>query len=142
MAGSERPERLRDGAGRRISWDQFETWVVAQAIRNELEAFHGGGALDPSNPGSESGFITDEQMRALNIAIRRVAHEALREMRAAVRTIRASRRRQLYPEEEQEMLRAMRYCSFQLATVSEYMEPPGTPELDQAYERYVIGAEQ
>src|SRR6266700_1691374 len=115
MAASERPEPLRDGAGRKISWDQFETWVVSQAIRNELEAFHGGGALDPSNPGSESGFITDEQMRALNIAIRRIVHEALRDMR---------------------------YCSFQLATVNEYMEPPGTPELDQAYERYVIGTEQ
>src|SRR6266700_8004 len=105
MAASERPEPLRVGAGRKISWDQVETWVVSQAIR-------------------------------------RIVHEALREMRAAVRTSRASHRRQLYPEEEQEMLRAMRYCSFQLATVIEYMEPPGTPELDQAYERYVIGTEQ
>jgi hypothetical protein len=47
-----------------LSGEQFLTWVISQAIRNELEMFHGGGAYDPENPDSGEGFITDKQMRA------------------------------------------------------------------------------
>jgi hypothetical protein len=107
---------LVDGAGRRIaSWSQYEAWVISQAIRNALEMFHGGGAFDPSNPDSGEGFITDEQMRAMNIVIRRTVYDALRQLRS--------------PEDQ----KAYAFCAFQLATVHDYMEPPGSAELEQAY---------
>jgi hypothetical protein len=38
---------------------------------------HGGWTLDPDEPGSGAGFISDGQTRVLNITIRRVVHEAL-----------------------------------------------------------------
>ena len=58
-------------------YGQFRSWIVAQAVRNALQAFHGYWAFDPDNPGSGEGFISDGQMRALNITIRRAVHEAL-----------------------------------------------------------------
>ena len=61
----------------KISYQQFRTWVVAQSVRNALETFHGGWAFDPDNPDSGEGFISDNQMRVLNITIRRAVHEAL-----------------------------------------------------------------
>jgi len=61
----------------KISYEQFRTWVVAQSVRNALEPFHGSRAFDPDNPAGGAGFISDDQMRVLNIAIRRAAHEAL-----------------------------------------------------------------
>ena len=68
---------LIERAGRKLNYEQFRTWVVAQSVRNALQAFHGGWAFDPDNPGSGEGFISDGQMRALNITIRRAVHEAL-----------------------------------------------------------------
>ena len=32
---------------------------------------------------------------------------------------------------------AVDFCMFQLGTVRDYMEPPGSPELKEAYQRYV-----
>jgi hypothetical protein len=32
---------------------------------------------------------------------------------------------------------ALDFCEFQLGTVRDYMEPPGSPDLEQAYKRYV-----
>ena len=32
---------------------------------------------------------------------------------------------------------ALDFCEFQLRTVRNYMEPPGSPELEEAYQRYV-----
>jgi hypothetical protein len=119
-AGS--PPDLRDGAGRPLTWEQFQAWVVAQAVRNELEAFHGGGAVDPDNPNSGEGFISDRQMRALNIVIRHAVYEALTRLGAAVG--------------DQD---AWRFIQFQLATVNDYMEPPGSAELEQAYEEVTGG---
>ncbi len=116
-------DTLTDGAGREITDDQMETWIIAQAIRNELEIFHGGGAIDPEHPESGRGFITDKQMRALNIVIRRTVHDALRQLRI-MGTEDAD------PEEQQ---RAGRFCWWQLNGVHDYMEPPGTEELEQAY---------
>ena len=112
---------ILDGAGRPITnLRQYETWVVSQAIRNELEMFHGGGAVDPSNPDSGRGFITDKQMKALNIVIRRTVHNALGHLNAD-------------PEDDPD---AMRFAWFQLKTVHDYMEPPGSPELEEAYKAY------
>ncbi len=122
---------LRDGAGRRINWDQFETWVVAQAIRNKLEMFHGGGASDPEDPDWDEGFITDKQMRAVNIVIRYTVHEALREMRTAVQLIRASRRRELAPAEVEEMEKAVKYSLWQLSTVHDYWSLPAAGSWQQ-----------
>jgi hypothetical protein len=112
-------EALTDGAGREITVEQFQTWVVAQAVRNALEAFHGGGAFDPDNPDSDEGFISDTQMRALNIVIRRTVHEALGKLSDLGGDKRAED--------------AGGYCWFQLSSVTGYMEPPGSPELEEAY---------
>src|SRR5580692_12801291 len=66
--------------GRKLDYEQLRTWVVAQSVRNALQTFHGRWAFDPDNPASGEGFISDRQMRALNITIRRAVHEALRQM--------------------------------------------------------------
>jgi hypothetical protein len=39
----------------------------------------------------------------------------------------------LYPAEQE----ALDFCEFQLGTIRDYMEPPGSPELEEAYQRYV-----
>ena len=113
--------------------DQFRTWVVAQAIRNALQTFHGCWGLDPDNPGSGEGFISDGQMRALNITIRRAVHEALRHADMADQ-VAADLHRGTLSAGEQE---AMDFCAFQLGTIRDYMEPPGSAELEEAYQRYV-----
>ena len=61
----------------KTSYEQLRTRVVAQAVRNALQTFHGCPAFDPDDPASGEGFISDGQMRALNITIRRAVHEAL-----------------------------------------------------------------
>jgi len=133
MAGDDEVDDvdLTDGAGRPITYDQMETWVVAQAVRNALEAFHGGGATDPENPRSGRGFMTDKQMRALNIVIRHTVYEALGMLHAL-----GSKE---VSEEDQD--RAGQYLWFQLSGVHDYMEPPGSEELEAAY-REVTGKEE
>jgi hypothetical protein len=116
-----------------LSYEQFRTWVVAQAIRNELQTFHGCWAFDPDDPGREAGFISDGQMRVLNITIRRAVHEALSQVDAAHNAARHRRRRKLRPSEHE----ALDFCGFQLGTIRDYMERPGSPELEEAYVRYV-----
>lgn len=117
----------------KIGPEQFRTWVVAQAIRNALQTFHGCWGLDPDNPGSGEGFISDGQMRALNITIRRAVHEALRHADTACKATARPRRRALRPGEQE----ALDFCKFQLGTIRDYMEPPGSAELKEAYRRYV-----
>jgi hypothetical protein len=124
---------LIERAGHEPTYEQFRTWVVAQAVRNALQTFHGGCAFDPDNPGSGAGFISDGQMRALNITIRRAVHEALRQVDKARNVAAQPRRRTLYPAEQE----ALDFCEFQLGTIGGYMEPPGSPELEQAYNRYI-----
>jgi len=120
-------------ADEQLTHDQFRTWVVAQAIRNALQTFHGCWAFDPDDPGSGAGFISDGQMRALNITIRRTVHEALGHADTARSVARQRRRRKLRPWEQE----ALDFCEFQLKTVRDYMEPPGSPGLEEAYVRYV-----
>lgn len=117
-----------------LSHEQFRSWVVTQSVRNALETFHGHSAFDPDDPGSAEGFISDIQMRALNITIRRAVHEALSQVDLAREAIRQLHRRELCAEHQA----ALDFCTFQLGTVHYYMEPPGSPELEEAYERYVI----
>ena len=124
---------LIERAGHKITYEQFRTWVVAQSVRNALQAFHGGCAFDPDNPGSGEGFISDGQMRALNITIRRAVHEALRQTDKARNVAAQPEGRELYPAEQE----ALDFCEFQLETIHDYMEPPGSPELEMAYELYV-----
>ena len=112
---------------------RLRTWVVGQSVRNALQTFHGGWAFDPDNPGSGEGFISDGQMRALNITIRRAVHEALRQADKARNVAAQPCRREPYPAEQE----ALDFCDFQLGTIRDYMEPPGSPELEQAYKRYV-----
>ena len=113
--------RLTDGAGREITFEQLETWVVAQAIRNELEMFHGGGAIDPEDPERDEGFITDAQMKALSVVIRHAVHEALTMLHGMGQSGETAKD-------------AIDFCMFQMATVQDYMEPPGSPELEKAYQ--------
>ena len=120
-------------AGWKLDYEQLRTWVVGQSVRNALQTFHGRRAFDPDNPGSEEGFISDEQMRALNLAIRRAVHEALRQVDKARNVAAQPYRRELYPAEQE----ALDFCAFQLGTIRDYMEPPGSPDLEEAYKRYV-----
>ena len=34
----------------KTSYEQLRTWVVAQAVRNALQTFHGCPAFDPDDP--------------------------------------------------------------------------------------------
>jgi hypothetical protein len=117
----------------KTSYEQFRTWVVAQAVRNALQTFHDCWGLDPDNPRSGEGFISDGQMRALNIAIRRAVHEALRHADIAGQAADQPHHRTLQARERE----ALDFCLFQLGTVRGYMESPGSAELDEAYKRYV-----
>ena len=119
--------------GEKISHEQLRAWVVAQAVRNALQTFHGCWGLDPDNPRSGEGFISDRQMRALNIAIRRAVHEALRHADMADDVAADPHNRTLSVGEQE----ALDFCAFQLGTIRDYMEPPGSAELEQAYQRYV-----
>jgi hypothetical protein len=121
------------GADRTFTYEQFRTWVVAQSVRNALETFHGSWAFDPDNPGSGEGFISDDQMRVLNITIRRAVHEALDQVGLACDAVKRLHRLGLFTGEQA----ALEYCEFQLRTIRDYMEPPGSPELEEAYHRYV-----
>ncbi len=124
---------LVEHAGRKLTYEQFRAWVVAQSVRNALQTFHGGWAFDPDNPGSGEGFISDGQMRALNITIRRTVHEALGQTDIARNVVTQPPRRELRAAERA----ALDFCQFQLGTVRHYMEPPGSPQLEEAYKRYV-----
>jgi len=119
--------------GEKISHEQLRAWVVAQAVRNALQTFHGCWGLDPDNPRSGEGFISDGQMRALNIAIRRAVHEALRHADMADHVVADPHHRALSAGEQE----ALDFCAFQLGTIRDYMEPPGSAELEEAYQRYV-----
>ena len=120
-------------AEEKTSYEQLRTWIVAQAVRNALQTFHGCWAFDPDNPGSGEGFISDDQMRALNITIRRAVYEALAHVELARNAAVQPPDRQHHPREQE----ALDFCAFQLGTVRDYMEAPGSPELDEAYEHYV-----
>jgi hypothetical protein len=90
-------------------------------FRNALEMFHGGGAMNPENPDSKEGFITDRQMKALNIVIRRTVHKAVTFMSDPVADGTGER---LY---------------WYLAPMNRYMEPPGSDELEAAYKKIENG---
>ena len=124
--------RIEDADGK-VGYERFRTWVVAQSVRNALQTFHGCCAFDPDDPGSGAGFISDGQMRALNITIRRAVHEALGQVDLARQAARQLHRGELRAEERE----ALDFCDFQLGTLRDYMEPPGSPELEEAYQRYV-----
>jgi len=124
---------LLERADHEATYEQVRTWVVAQAVRNALQTFHGRWAFDPDNPGSGEGFLSDGQMRALNITIRRAVHEALYQVDKARNVAAQPPRRDLYPAEQE----ALDFCEFQLGTIGDYMEPPGSPELEEAYKLYV-----
>ena len=124
--------RIECVAGK-TNYEQFRTWVVTLLVRNALETFHGGRAFDPDNPGSGDGFISDDQMRVLNITIRRAVHEALGQVDIARHVVQQPLLRKLRTEEQE----ALDFCAFQLSTARDYMEPPGSPALEKAYQRYV-----
>ena len=106
---------------------------MAQAVRNALQTFHGCPAFNPDDPASGEGFISDGQMRALNITIRRTVHEALAHLDTARNAVAQPDGHKLHARQQA----ALDFCEFQLGTVHDYMEPPGSPELEEAYKRYV-----
>jgi hypothetical protein len=120
-------------ADEKISYEQLRTWVVAQAVHNALQTFHGCPAFDPDDPASGEGFISDRQMRALSITIRRAVHDALAHVDMA-RNVATQPHGQALHARQQE---ALDFCDLQLGTVHDYMEPPGSAELEDAYRRYV-----
>jgi hypothetical protein len=95
------------------SWTEVQAWVISLTIRNALEVFHGGGAHDPENPDSGEGFITDRQMKAMNIVIRHAVTEAVKHLE--------------HPKDN------LDYINWTLAYINDYMEPPGSLELERAY---------
>lgn len=105
--------------GREWTWEHVKSWVISLSIRNALEIFHGGGAIDPENPGRDEGFITDRQMKALNIVIRQAVSEAV--------------------EHLEDPGKNAEYIYWTLAYIHEYMEPPGSEELKRAYEKIKSG---
>lgn len=99
--------------GRKWTWEQFQSWLISLSVRNALEMFHGGGAMDPENPASKEGFITDRQMKALNIVIRHTVTEMVKKLGD--------------PRDNAQVLR------WTLTYIHDYMEPPGSRELERAY---------
>ena len=124
---------LLNRADEKTSYEQLRTWVVAQAVHNALQTFRNCPALNPDDPASGEGFISDGQMRALNITIRRTVHEALAHMDTARNVATQPHGHKLHARQQA----ALDFCEFQLGTVHDYMEPPGSPELEEAYKRYV-----
>jgi hypothetical protein len=117
--------------GREWTWEQWQTWIISLSIRNELEMFHGGGAMDPENPKPEDeseGFITDRQMKAMNIVIRHKVYEIFNAMANPDIVL-----------DERLGVTNGSMLSFTLNYINEYMEPPGTPELEEAYQRIKNG---
>lgn len=107
--------------GREWTWEQIQSWVISLSVRNALEMFHGGGAMDPENPGSEEGFITDRQMKALNIVIRKTVHDMITRL------------------DDPKSGDNGQVLSWTLNYINSYMEPPGSDELKLAYERIKNG---
>jgi hypothetical protein len=124
---------LTERVGHKLTYEHLRAWIVAQSVRNDLQRFHGGWAFDPDNPGSGEGFISDGQMRALNVTIRRAVYEALRQVDKVRNVAAQPHRGKLYPAEQE----ALDFCKFQVGTIRDYMEPPGSPELETAYKLYV-----
>ena len=105
--------------GRKWTLEQVKSWVISLSVRNALEVFHGGGAMDPEVPGRDEGFITDRQMKALNIVIRQTVSEAIERLENPSKNV--------------------DYIYWTLAYINEYMEPPGSDELKRAYEKIKNG---
>jgi hypothetical protein len=124
---------LLNRADQKTSYEQLRTWVVAQAVHNALQTFHGCPAFNPDDPSSGEGFISDGQMRALNVTIRGAVHEALAHLDTARNVVRQPHGHRLHARQQA----ALDFCEFQLGTVHDYMEPPGSPELEEAFKRYV-----
>ena len=117
--------------GHEWTFEQWETWVISLSIRNALEMFHGGGAMDPENPkpqGESEGFITDRQMKAMNIVIRHKVYEM----------IDAIAHPDVVVDEERGFTNGD-ITHYTLRYINKYMEPPGSPELEEAYQRIKNG---
>jgi hypothetical protein len=116
--------------GREWTFNQFATWVISLTIRNTLEMFHGGGAMDPEHPNRKKprGFITDRQMKAMNIVIRYKVYEVLSAISNPDRVI-----------DEKLGFTNGQSLGFTMHYINDYMERPGSPELEEAYQRIKNG---
>jgi hypothetical protein len=124
---------LLNRADEKLTYEQLRTWVVTQAVHNALKRFRGGPAFDLDNPASGEGFVSEGQMRVLNITIRRTVHEALAHVEIARNAAIQPHGRELHARQQQ----ALDFCDVQLGTVHDDMEPPGSPALEDAYKRWV-----
>lgn len=114
--------------GSEWTFEQFVTWVISLTIRNRLEMFHGGGAMNPEKPTSKRGFITDRQMKAMNIVIRHTVYGVLSALHDPDRVI-----------DEEHGFTSGQSLGLTLRYINDYMEPPGSPELEDAYQRIKNG---
>ena len=83
---------------------------------------HGCPAFGPDEPASGKGFISQGQTRALNITIRRAAQPALAHMDTARNVATQPHGRNLHVRQQE----ALDFCQFQLSTVRDYTELPGS----------------
>ena len=105
---------------KRYSHAQVRAIVISQCVRNSFESFH--GSMDDGRV----GFLSDDQMKMINICVRQSVSEALEKWDLAL-------------EKNNE---AINWIDFQLSTFNErYMEPPYTPELDKSFNKFVLGYE-
>lgn len=111
----------------KLDGHQRDTMIISQFVRNTLEAFHGGMG------NGKEGFLHDEQMKRLNIAIRYAVYKALENIEGLPKTD-----KQLMKQADDHKFESpFTWCGFQLGTISDYMELPGTPELEKAYKEFV-----
>jgi hypothetical protein len=117
--------------GKGMNYKDVEAVALSQAIRNELENFHGNFG------DGYHGFITDDQMKRLNICIRKTVAEGLLKLDLVDSFLKRTKKGKEVNEEEK---KAWDWFTFQCATFDpDYMEKPNTPELEKAFKKYVTG---
>ena len=126
MAGWQKIDKLK------LDAHQRDTIIIAQAIRNDFENFHGGMG------DGKMGFLTDEQMKMLNISVRHTVYKALEMIKGLPNTPKELDKQMGQYEPPSPFV----YCGFNLTSFDhDYMELPGTPELEKAYKEFVEGYE-
>jgi hypothetical protein len=99
---------------------------------NSLTVKHGGLSFATVRV-RRDGDATTFRVHGGGLMVGRAVHEALGQVDMACDAVKHLHRRELRAEERE----ALDFCDFQLGTIRDYMEPPGSPELEEAYKPYV-----
>jgi hypothetical protein len=88
------------------------------------------GHRTPETSNTEEGFITDRQMKALSIVIRHAVYDAVSRLYnpGHLNTI-----------SENYSVTNAEWLGVTMNFINSYMEPPGSPELEAAYQRIKSG---